>query len=73
MSPVKVVGVRMDETKKGLKSTPFNAADLVRGDDGELYHLPTLRALSAAGRLSPDSVGSLLLLERASCPRRLTA
>ncbi|MFC4427696.1 hypothetical protein [Deinococcus navajonensis] len=56
-----------------MKPTPFNAADLVRGDDGELYHLPTLRALNAAGRLAPDSAGYLLLMERASYQSRLTA
>ncbi|MDB5045585.1 MAG: hypothetical protein JWQ08_1635 [Deinococcus sp.] len=70
---MKAVGVRMDEKTKGLKSTPFEANDLVRGDDGELYHLPTLRALNAAGRLSPDSTGYLLLLERVSHRVRLTA
>ncbi|MFC4638957.1 hypothetical protein [Deinococcus hohokamensis] len=70
---MKVVGARMDETKKALKPTPFNAADLIRGEDGELYHLPTLRALNAAGRLSPDSAGYLLLMERSSYSSRLTA
>ncbi|WP_249395790.1 hypothetical protein [Deinococcus sp. QL22] len=58
----------MDDQTAGLKSIPFDVNDLIRGDDGEFYHLPTLRALNAAGRLSPDSIGYLLLLER-SCER----
>ncbi|MFB9991092.1 hypothetical protein ACFFLM_03720 [Deinococcus oregonensis] len=62
----------MDHQTKGLKSTPFNTNDLIRGDDGEMYHLPTLRALKTAGRLLPDSVGYLLLL-RVNDRNRLTA
>ena len=59
----------MDDTKTTLKTTPFNTADMARGEDGELYHLPTLRALFAAGRLSPGSVGHLVLLEHGSLQR----
>lgn len=45
-----------------LEKHPFQASDLVRGDDGEYYHLPTLRALYRLGRLSPDSAGYALLM-----------
>lgn len=51
----------MDQKTKGLKSTPFHPEELARGEDGELYHLPTLRALYAAGRLVPNSIGFRLL------------
>jgi len=54
----------MSEVKKGVTRIPFHPGDMVRGEDGELYHLPTLRALFAAGRLSPGSVGYLLLVEQ---------
>lgn len=62
----------MDHSTESLKSTPFRPDDLVRGDDGELYHLPTLRALHASGRLLPESTGFWLLL-RLSERNRLTA
>ncbi|SMB90068.1 hypothetical protein [Deinococcus hopiensis] len=53
----------MEDTKTALKATPFSSTDVARGEDGELYHLPTLRALFAAGRLSPGSEGHLVLLQ----------
>ena len=58
----------MDETTTCLKCTPFDPADLERGEDGELYHLPTLRALHAAGRLPRESAGYLLLMRRGAHP-----
>ncbi|WP_216328879.1 hypothetical protein [Deinococcus aestuarii] len=54
----------MDEPGRGLKLAAFDPNDMERGEDGELYHLPTLRALHAAGRLARGSAGSLLLMER---------
>lgn len=59
----------MSEAKQGMTRLPFNSGDVVRGEDGELYHLPTLRALFAAGRLLPGSVGYLVLLEHGSFQR----
>ncbi|BDP40881.1 hypothetical protein DAETH_08500 [Deinococcus aetherius] len=56
----------MDESKKGLKLAAFDPNDMERGEDGELYHLPTLRALHAAGRLSHESAGYLILMQRAA-------
>ncbi|WP_102128351.1 hypothetical protein [Deinococcus planocerae] len=54
----------MDESKRGLKLAAFDQTDMARGEDGELYHLPTLRTLHAAGRLSRESAGYLLLMHR---------
>lgn len=59
----------MDDTKTPLKVSPFSTGDMARGEDGELYHLPTLRALFAAGRLPPGSVGHLVLLEHGGLQR----
>jgi hypothetical protein len=63
----------MNEAKKALQSAPFNLEDMVRGEDGELYHLPTLRVLHAAGRLSRESAGYLLLMQRVLQSVRLIA
>ncbi|MEF2278695.1 hypothetical protein V3W47_10315 [Deinococcus sp. YIM 134068] len=64
----------MDPTSKALKVVPYDSADIVRGEDGELYHLPTLRALNAVGRLPRESVGfGLLMRQRAFSAPRLTA
>lgn len=63
----------MNEAKKALKAAPFNLDDMVRGEDGELYHLPTLRALHSAGRLSRESAGYLLLMQRVLQSARLIA
>ena len=63
----------MNETKKVLESAPFITGDMVRGEDGELYHLPTLRTLHAAGRLSFGSVGYMLLMQRSLQMARLIA
>ncbi|KQR04731.1 hypothetical protein [Deinococcus sp. Leaf326] len=46
-----------------LNCTSFSPADTARGEDGELYHLPTLRRLHALGRLTPGTPAHLLLLE----------
>jgi len=62
----------MDE-QKALKSAPFNLDDMVRGEDGELYHLPTLRALNTAGRLPRESTGYILLMQRGLQAARLIA
>lgn len=62
----------MDETTR-LKRTPFDLADLERGEDGELYHLPTLRALHAAGHLHRESAGYRLLLRAAPPGVRMIA
>ena len=45
-----------------MNTVPFRVAELVRGDDGELYHLPTLRLLWQRGQLAADSVGYRVLL-----------
>lgn len=57
-----------------LSKKPFSTQDAVRGDDSELYHLPTLIALYRAGRLDVRSVAYSLVLQ-AITPRtaRLTA
>lgn len=44
-----------------LTRTAFDPADLIRGEDGDLYHLPTLRALHARGQLGLHTEGYLLL------------
>lgn len=59
----------MDGSDNSLKTTSFNPADLVRDEDGDLYHLPTLRALHAAGRLAQGSAGFLLLMQHAALAR----
>ena len=59
----------MDVSGNSLKATSFNPADLVRDENGELYHLPTLRALHASGRLSLESAGYLLLMQHAALGR----
>lgn len=38
-------------TDPNMKKVAFQTQDVVQGDDGELYHLPTLRALYSSGRL----------------------
>lgn len=40
-----------------MNRVSMKPGELIRGDDGETYHLPTLRALFAAGRLPVDSAG----------------
>lgn len=45
-----------------MSRTTFTLADTVRGEDGELYHLPTLRALHARGLLRPGTPAHLALL-----------
>ncbi|AHX26487.1 hypothetical protein DEDE109153_09855 [Deinococcus deserti] len=59
----------MDESGKSLKATSFDPADLIRDENGELYHLPTLRALYAAGRLAQGSAGFVLLMQHAALHR----
>lgn len=54
----------MDDPKTALKTTPFSTSDMARGEDGELYHLPTLRALYAAGRLPFGSAGYAVLVSQ---------
>ncbi|UBV44340.1 hypothetical protein LAJ19_14325 (plasmid) [Deinococcus taeanensis] len=56
-----------------LTRTSFSTSDLVRGEDGELYHLPTLRALHATGRLSFDSAGYQLLAACGQLSKRASA
>lgn len=63
----------MNEANKALKSAPFHLDDMARGEDGELYHLPTLRVLHAAGRLSRDSAGYILLMRQVLQTVRLIA
>ncbi|AFD24102.1 hypothetical protein [Deinococcus gobiensis] len=46
-----------------LNRTTFSLADTARGDDGELYHLPTLRRLHALGHLRPGSAAYVLLMQ----------
>ena len=61
------------EAKKSLELVPLSLDDMIRGEDGELYHLPTLRALHAAGRLSRESAGYVLLMQRVLQTMRLIA
>ncbi|GAA5504196.1 hypothetical protein Dxin01_03965 [Deinococcus xinjiangensis] len=67
----------MDSRDPTLTRQAFETRDAVRGDDGELYHLPTLRALHRLGRLSQDSPAFAVLMQALSSelPRfaRLTA
>lgn len=54
-----------------LTRQPFELRETVQGEDGGLYHLPTLRALYRRGRLSPDSPAYCALLQvLAACPQR---
>ncbi|MFC5847137.1 hypothetical protein [Deinococcus petrolearius] len=46
-----------------LNCTSFSPADTARGEDGELYHLPTLRRLHALGHPTPGSPAHLLLTQ----------
>lgn len=59
----------MNGSGVSLKATSFNPADLIRDENGELYHLPTLRALYAAGRLAQGSAGFILLMHHAALNR----
>lgn len=63
----------MDPTSKSLTVVPYDFADIVRGEDGELYHLPTLRALNAAGLLPRASVGFGVLMRQRAYAVRLIA
>ncbi len=56
----------MKEAKTALKPVALDPKNMDRGDDGDLYHLPTLRLLLAAGRLSHDSAGYRLLMQHAA-------
>ena len=53
----------MARQDSALSRLAFEPRDAVRGEDGELYHLPTLRALHRLGRLAPDSPGMAVLMQ----------
>lgn len=56
----------MTVNPEALTRKSFETSDLKRGQDGEWYHLPTLRALHALGRLPVTSAGYILLMELAA-------
>lgn len=60
-------------TDPNMKKVAFQTQDVVQGDDGELYHLPTLRALYRSGRLPFDSPAYCLVAGMEPQQRRLTA
>lgn len=59
----------MDGSGKSLTAVSFTRQDLIQDEHGGWFHLPTLRALHAAGRLAPDSAGYVLLLHNAALNR----
>ncbi|RJF72440.1 hypothetical protein D3875_13655 [Deinococcus cavernae] len=67
----------MDRHTPNLDRTTFDPRDAIQGEDGEWYHLPTLKALHRLGRLSTDSPAYMILLHvlQLEAPRhvRLTA
>ena len=52
----------MDSHTRTLDCTAFDTRDAIQGEDGEWYHLPTLRALHRLGRLSTESPAYMLLM-----------
>lgn len=52
----------MDDHTRTLDRTTFDTRDAIQGEDGQWYHLPTLKALHRLGRLSTDSPAYMLLL-----------
>lgn len=52
----------MDANDTPLTAAAFNVRDAIQGEDGEWYHLPTLRALHRLGRLALDSPAYMVLM-----------
>lgn len=52
----------MDADASTLTTTPFDLRDALQGEDGEWYHLPTLRALHRLGKLATDSPAYMALM-----------
>ncbi|MBZ9715096.1 hypothetical protein [Deinococcus multiflagellatus] len=59
----------MDDIGTSLQAVSFTRRDLIQDEQGNWFHLPTLRALHAAGRLAADSAGFLLLMQHAALNR----
>ena len=52
----------MNRHTPNLDRTAFDTRDAIQGEDGEWYHLPTLRALHRLGRLPIDSPAYMMLM-----------
>ncbi|WP_235692868.1 hypothetical protein [Deinococcus aquaedulcis] len=46
-----------------MTAVSFTRQDLIQDEQGNWFHLPTLRALYATGRLACGSAGHVLLLQ----------
>lgn len=55
------------------KRVGFQLSDFVRGDDGELYHLPTLRNLMKTGKLPTDSPAYRIICQNEVSYKRILA